>query len=325
MKALTFNRHTLSCALAAMLTGCSGSQAPIGSLSGMPQSVMTQSGAQRASSYGDLLYVSQHSNSGWSVVAMTYPQGQVVNEITDINEPWGLCSDTSGNVWVPSWDYAYEFAHGATSPTQALYSLDLFMLACSVDPTTGNLAVVASAESGGPTIAIWTQGGGNPTFYSPPFRAWSDGYDDQGNLFIDGSSDSQSFLFAELPKGSSTFTTITLDQPAKWPGSVQWDGKYITVSTLNPSEPKGRHHVVYRVQISGSTGHVVDTVYLDHAISAVGSWVQGNTIIGVQRNLHGFRLWHYPKGGRPFEKLTGFLEAWGVTVSVAPSRSRVRR
>jgi hypothetical protein len=302
------------------LPGCAATQNPTSAA--MPLGAMTQSQAHKAStSSGDLLYISQHTNSGWSVVAMT-PQGRVVNEITDINEPWQLCSDSSGDVWVPSWDYTYEFAHGGTTPIASLYSNDFFASACSVDPTTGNLAVVGSDESGGPQIAVWRPNQGYPTYYSPPFRAWSVGYDNQGNLFLDGYSDSQSFLFAELPQGSSSFTTVTLDQPAKWPGNVQWDGKDITVSTVNPAEAKGRRHVIYRMQVSGSTGHVVDTIYLDHAASTLGSWVQGNIIVGVQRNVQGGRLWHYPKGGRPFEKISGFQEAWGVTVSVAPSQSR---
>ena len=33
----------------------------------------------------------------------------------------------------------------------------------------------------------------------------------------------------ELPKGSSTFKTITTSNGVQFPGSVQWDGTYITV------------------------------------------------------------------------------------------------
>ena len=37
------------------------------------------------------------------------------------------------------------------------------------------------------------------------------------------------FALVELPKGSSTFKTITTSNSVQFPGSVQWDGTYLTV------------------------------------------------------------------------------------------------
>ncbi|MGA8474395.1 MAG: hypothetical protein WB681_04950 [Candidatus Cybelea sp.] len=243
------------------------------------------------------------------------------------NPPWRLCSDSSGNVWAPSHEVVYEYAHGGTSPIQTLNAQGLFMSACAVDPTTGNLAVIGNGRSSGTFIlAIWAKGQGTPTTYALPFVGSSVTYDDSGNLFVDGNTDSQSFLFAELPKGGSTFQNVTLDRPARWPGNLQWDGNYLALATLNLTEPQGQKHLVYRVKVSGSSGHVVKTIVFKHELPFLGSWIYANTLIGVlSSNENNLAFWHYPTGGKPFQKLTGFTDPLGITVSVAPPRSRIRK
>jgi hypothetical protein len=200
------------------------------------------------------------------------------------------------------------------------------MDACAVDPTTGNLAVLGEDEYGKPKIAIWSNGQSNLTLYTPPFSAFADSYDDKGNLFFNGSSGSLSFLFGELPKGSGTFRTITLNKPATLSHDVLWDGKYITVNTRDDSAPKNHREVVYRVTVSGSTGTVVGTTYLAHENSAIApDWIEGNTILGVTKDMHVLGLWRYPKGGKPFEQITGLHQLWGIIVSVAPSGPRIHK
>src|SRR6202034_3377504 len=57
------------------------------------------------------------------------------------------------------------------------------------------------------------------------------GYDDEGNLFVDGLSapGTGHFALAELPKGGSALKTITPNQYIGWPGGVQWDGKHVAI------------------------------------------------------------------------------------------------
>lgn len=307
-------------ALVAILAGCEGSQ------SGTVPTVSSAQAHQRSGSSGDLLYVAQTVSEGWNIVMLTYPQGKTVGTIVPPNQPFDICSDASGNVWVPTQQVIYEYAHGGTSPIQTLSVPGLFMNACAVDPSTGNLAVSAFGHYGTPTIAIWSAGQGNPTTYSPPFWAHSLTYDGSGNLFADGDSDSKPFMLGELLKGSSTFTTITLDQPTKWPGEIDWDGKYLAVATGNPANPKGQKHVVYRVAVSGSSGHVVQTVLLANERGTFGGCIVGKVIVGVHyKNGGTIDFWHYPKGGNPFQKLPGFSEPDGLTISVAPTASHTRK
>jgi hypothetical protein len=55
------------------------------------------------------------------------------------------------------------------------------------------------------------------------FAASYDGYDSLGNLFVDGFTSGPAFALVELPKGSSTFQTITTSNAVGWPGGVKWD------------------------------------------------------------------------------------------------------
>ena len=73
----------------------------------------------------------------------------------------GICSDTSGNVWILDYDtgYAYEYAHGATSPETTLVDADS-PLDCSAEASTGNLAVSSYGA-----IAVFPHASGSPTYY----------------------------------------------------------------------------------------------------------------------------------------------------------------
>jgi hypothetical protein len=307
----------------ALLAGCEGAQT-----GAVPQGANAVAQAHRASSSsGDLLYISDHGAD--AIVMLTYPGGQLVGSFSPPYLAWNLCSDSSGNVWIPSEEAVFEYAHGGTTPIQTLSAAGLLMNACAVDPGTGDLAVTGEGHYGTPTLAIWPDAQGTPTTYTLPFRGWSASYDDSGNLFVDGDSDSEPFGFAELPKGGSSFVNITLDQPAKYPGNVQWDGKYIAIGARNPTKRGQQGHVVYRVHVSGSSGHVAQTVVLQRVDSVLGSWIEGDTIIAVHSKVHGYLstvgFWKYPQGGKDVKEINGFSEAWGITISVAPSDSRIRK
>jgi hypothetical protein len=155
MTAWELGRYALCFSIAvAMLAGCSGSQPPIGAPGAVPQNHAIATHAEHggswmrpgASNNEDLLYVANEGEAGsqgMDVAILTYPQGQLFGTISGIGPPWGVCSDRSGNVWViTSPDNAYEFAHGDTTPIAYLQVPDTYLATgCSVDRTTGNLAV----------------------------------------------------------------------------------------------------------------------------------------------------------------------------------------
>jgi DNA-binding beta-propeller fold protein YncE len=162
VKGINIGRYTLcKMAATAMLAACSTSAVPATGAHAAPP-------ATRRASSGALLYV-----VGGGVYVISYPQGALVNTITGIDEPQGVCSDKNGNVFVTAYrtENVLEYAHGGSSPIANLGDYGYYPLGCAVDPTTGNLAVANQQsfnESGG-NVAIYAKAQGKPTFWDREF------------------------------------------------------------------------------------------------------------------------------------------------------------
>ncbi len=87
-----------------------------------------------------LLYTSDLSTN--DVYVYNYQTGKVVGTLTGFNEPYGQCVDKKGEVWITNFEAAsvVEYAHGRAQPIKTL-NTDGSSDGCSIDPTTGNLAV----------------------------------------------------------------------------------------------------------------------------------------------------------------------------------------
>jgi hypothetical protein len=324
------------CAAAAMLAGCGGSQPPIGTPGTMPQSGAVVAHADRSGSWmlpearsEDLLYVS----SDRGLFAFSYPRLKEVGQLA-VGGGFGLCSDANGNIFAPSFDNGYpviyEYAHGGTNPIETVSEYgDDRPSGCSIDPTTGNLAVTNNVGNdyfhceGGGNVAIFADAQGKPTTYctGPAVGyAVSCGYDNSGNLYVDGtpSDESLDIVLAELPEGGNSFDSITLDDHLKYPGSIQWDGSFITIET------EQRRPRIFEVQITGSRGKIVHTTDFGNTRHARFSWIQGDRVVlpaGDPANGATTKvgLWPYPAGGSAILRLSPHeRDLWGVTVSVAP-------
>ena len=126
-----------------------------------------------------------------------------------------------------------EYKHGGTTPIATL-SCILFNFGCSVDPTTGNLAVTnySYVSAGGGSVSIFTHAKGSAKVYTDSQIGdfYFCGYDPKGNLYADGTDDADTIPLVELPKGKKTLKNITLKGGMiYYPGMVQWDGKYLAV------------------------------------------------------------------------------------------------
>ena len=312
MSGLTsIRRATAALAMSLILHGCGGAQ---------PAGVPPASGpaAHAATSSGDLLYATGSDSSGAQVFMLSYPQGQLVGSIPVPAS--GLCSDTNGNVYVLWNNAATEYAHGGTTPLKTLRIPGATMYGCAVDPTTNNVALVFSCPPCQyENLAIFPNGSGPPTRYVAPY-AYTCTYDGQGNLFLD-SNGSQ---LSELPSGSQTFATITLNKSIAGPGQVQWDGTYVTLQSI------GSPGAIYRIQVSGSSGTVVGETKLARYMRYENdSWISASdgTVV-MPFSQHGDQttqlgVWKYPRGGHATKVIkkigVGDRGFYSVTVSVAPS------
>jgi hypothetical protein len=182
-----------------------------------------------------------------------------------------------------------------------------FPSSCAMD-TSGDLAI---GNLTGGQVAIFQNATGTPTVYSTPMdEEFFDGYDNQGNLFADGFTGNRSgFALVELPKGSTTFETIATSNTVEFPGSVQWDGKYLTVTDQNTSE-------TYRYTVSGTKATLKNTVVLSGADDCAQTWIVKRLIYCGDAGNNEGEVYSYPAGGSPKAILTGnFVTPLGVTAA----------
>ena len=305
---------TLSVALLLPFAGCGG---PQGTSTASSALVGQSSLAVKATPIPKkLIYVS--SDGGASYV-LTYPDGKLVGTINESSQ--GVCSDTSGNAFLIVSTTILVYAHGATTENQTI-SLPSQGFGCAVDPVTGDLAVVTSNQN---EITIFTPPYAKSKAY--PYTSFSAsfcGYDNQGNLFVDGRTVGSNALgLLKLPAGGSSLQSITITPPADLSaGSVQWDGKYLTVEVaIGRKHP---HAFIDRLEVTGSTATVVaKTTFKGLPQSAYLSWIEGKRILLIYARLGrgnvNIGIWKYPGGGKPLVQIKNpsgnFSRLFGITVS----------
>ena len=303
-------------AAALILSGCFTSGSAIGPAA-VPNAVTVPSRATTQSSR-DLLYIS----TGRVEQILTYPQAKPLATFGYGNA--GLCSDEKGNVYATVFQGVKIYKHGATTPFRTLTLPYDFPEDCSVDPTTGDLAVaIACLSSCYTSVVVFRRARGTGKAYAAGLFGQNCGYDDKGNLFVSGSSTGAQFV--ELPKGGTTFTPISFEPPIGFAGGrIQWDGHYLAIG--DPGD-YGLTPSINQVTISGSTATVVGNTPLNGAYNAFGEWIDGDRVIVpfVSSYYGASRVgyWKYPEGGRPekvlFNRRYRFRFADSVTVSTAPN------
>ena len=197
------------------------------------------------------------------------------------------------------------------TPIKTLSVAYSFPTSCAMN-TSGDLAVGIFFESGPGSgdVVIFKNASGSGKVYSTPLAAeYFDGYDNQGNLFADGQTSSGYFALTELPKGSSTFKTITTSNSVQFPGSVQWDGTYLTVFDQLANS-------TYRYTVSGTKATLKGTVSYLGAGDCAQTWiVKGIIYCGDASNGDG-EVFKYPAGGSAIAVLgSGLPEPLGVTAA----------
>lgn len=270
----------------------------------------------------DLLYVSDVR----TVTVYSYPQGKYIGTLRHFYLATGMCVDNKGNVFVVDGGYykIFEYAHGGTKRIATLQSPTKGPVGCSVDPTTGDLAVGSLGFGSAPTVAIWKNARGKPKTYqdSAFHQFYFCSYNDRGNLFVDGltAPGSGHFGLAALPKGASQLKNIAVSQYISYPGGVEWDGKHVAVGDQN-------RPVIYQLAIARGRGTVVGTTHMGSGARSVKQfWIQGQTLIAPNtipgHGGYGSKalLYHYPAGGKAFKEISKHvIAAQGAVVSLAPS------
>jgi hypothetical protein len=325
MKGFSISRLMLSSCLSVyVLAAYGGSQPPIGAPGTMPQTFAFATQADRGRSWmspnakrKDLLYVADSQNSNARVYS--YPQGALVGTLSGIYGAWAACADKEGDVFISTLGYnpeILEYKHGGKKPIAVLQDGDsaYFPSDCSVDPSTGNLAVANAqgyyGESSG-NVAIYAGAQGSPTFISDnriPYPS-SCAYDDKGNLYIGGKDDYGRFKFAGIKRGKENFKSFRLKTKLCCvPGPFVWNNDRLDVAA---------GLTIYEFKAKGRSGRETMTV----EISTPGvNWMTINrgTLVGSGYDRAAVYLWRYPSGGNPYETITqGLNMPEGVAISPA--------
>lgn len=324
MNASVIKQIALSVGISALAGGCAGPAVSDGAPTSA--STVTHRGGHSwmapNTSVEDLLYV---TGACGGICVFSYPGGALVGELADSNTPSGECVDKTGDVFVVNYQGTpgvYEYAHGGTSPIEMLSDPGYYPQACSIDPTTGNLAVTNTSGQGEVTggVAIYADAKGDAADYVDPkiFYMGFCAYDDAGNLFVDGQYDHEgTFQFDELPKGSSNFKSIKLSQEPGYPLNMQWTGKYVALADSGT--------VIYDVAVKGSHGDIIGTTVLNSPGSIIGQfWIQGGRIVSpyaTESSPYEVGFWRYPDGGLLRKSIGGseFYDSqlFGAAVSLA--------
>jgi hypothetical protein len=293
----------ICCMAAAALAGCA-SQSPVG-VQSMPQDVTSGARAGRSSwmlakaKNENLLYVADGNPSGGGYVSVySYPRGNLVGTLTGFFNPAGVCADNVGDIFITDTNArkVVEYAHGGSQSKETLGDGDQ-PIGCAVDPITGNLAV---ANLGG-TVAIYRNARGNAKYlyFSTEGDADYCGYDNAGNLFVDGMAYQgldYVFQLVELARGEQSFKVITVNKNVEAVGQVQWDGKYVAVGD-------SEQHLIYRVDVTRTYGIVKKTIHLVGG-GVNGFLIRGRRLIDASYSYDEVQYFNYPDGGTATKVIT---------------------
>ncbi len=306
----------------ALLAGCGGAQ-PAGAPGALaqiaPEQKLERSWMRSETKSSDLLYVSNPGNDTETVYS--YQSRKLVGTLDGFSSPAGLCADTAGDVWITN-EGGYgvvEYAHGGTQPIRTLDDGSEQPLACSVDKTTGNLAVLNADD-----VAVYPNASGSPTTYSGGvYGDYALGYGAHGDLLVDGGSynNSKIIAFAQLSSGMTRLKPVVLSKTLQWapPTFVQWDGQFWVVGASSLDWFK----------IAGKKGKLEGYSVLSPTSSVMQFWIasvegesrRGNQIVVTEDDPYKVEFFQYPAGGKSFASIIdGLSDPYGITVSKAAAQ-----
>jgi hypothetical protein len=302
-----------------LLAGC-GSGSAVLPTSQLPSAA--QSHSDRSASWmapdaksQALLYVADLGTN--DVDVYSYPRGRLKGVLTGFSGVHYECVDAAGNVFIANGDaeQLLEYAHGGTQPIKT-YNEPGFVHGCSIDPTTGDLAVLHDPPSYAPGgVSIYRHARGKPHEYTTSVSEVNFiGYDGHRDLFVDGNDVHGAFQMNELPARSHAFEAVTLNQSINIPGAIQWDGEYLAVgdqvSLFGPSK-------IYEFSMSGSTGKLVQTTPLSDSCDVLQFWIQGRRVVASNDCASHVLYFDYPNGGSSTKTISRDLQQpVGVAVSL---------
>ncbi len=282
------------------IAGCTGTGATLGPVAPAHYDSRMSPNANS----GALLYVSDGSSH---VYIYTYPALKAAGQLSGFTQPEGLCVNKAGDIWVVDYggDRLVEYAHGSHKPKATLKTPEFHNpYACSIDRQTGDLAVTAYYGGNGPGyLYVYAKAKGTPKAYTDANFVYATypGYDDKDNIWLDGTGKGNKFVYAELSKGKTKFTSVKLKKAITSPGNLQYAGKYMALGDLSAGK-------IY--QTSGAK--VIGTTSFTDTSSIYAYYIDGSSVVCGDGTEY-VEIYNYPAGGAPTATV------YSVAASVAVS------
>lgn len=297
MGAAALLRYAFSLSVAAaILVGCGASQPPIGApvapamhanLSSPPQYATSKKFEYVINYYGTYASIFDYPKSDQQVGSIANVGGQgCTNVLYGYGKKiiWIVASDTDIAEFEVPKKQIKTLTDSVGQPSS-----------CAMN-TSGDLAVGILANG---DIDIFKNASGSGTVMSTPLVAeFFDGYDNKGNLFFDGYTARHAFELVELPAGSTKLKPIKTSNAVSTPGSVQWDGKFLTVLDQARS-------AIYQYTVKGTKATLKGTVYLTGASDCAQTWIATGVIFCGDAGYGDAEVFNYPAGGSPIATFTG--------------------
>lgn len=281
----------------------------------------------------DLLYV---SNGSREVTVYNYQTRKFVQIIRGFQDPKGECADGRGDVFIvdAKLKQIFEYQHGQKKPIETLTDPKYIPYGCSVNPTTGDLAVANNSKVGGGNggVAIYRNAIGKPKIYPNVLNSpIGCAYDNLGDLFVVsyftyGTGEAWA-TFAYLPRGARSFIkNVRLpgikyySQPQNVNG-VRWDGEYWAVLYWG-------NIYEYSIDHNGTATLENETVLDKNGLiwNPGEFWIANGKVVTVETyqntgTKNAINYWNYPSGGPLLDSINSYLnEPYGVAVSEASTR-----
>jgi hypothetical protein len=246
-------------------------------------------------------YISNFYSS--DVLQFDFPKSDVSTAtISGVSEPQGECAQNGNKAfWVVASesDEIEEFAYRGSSPIVTLSESAGEAAGCTIDPKTDDMAVTIL---GAGDVVIFTDTKGTGTTVADGLASsYFPTYDNKGDLFVDGITQSDTYGVVEMASGKSSFKAVTLPNTIEFPGGMQWDGKYVTLGDQEA-------HAIYQYTISADVAKLEGTVALDGTSDCVQTWIAKKLVYCPDAGNENATVFAYPAGGSAIATLSGSFD-----------------
>jgi hypothetical protein len=200
--------------------------------------------------------------------------------------------------WIVAGDKEIDEYEAPSKPLRALSDSVGMPSSCAMN-LSGDLAVGILNGSGTGDVVIYKGARGRGVPMKTPLAAeYFNGYDEKGNLFADGFARSGRVSLVGLLEGSNKFQVIATSNSIGFPGSVQWDGRYVTVFDQHAN-------ALYQYTVKGTKATLNHTVKLTGSDDCAQTWIVKGLIYCADAGTNGAEVFKYPGGGSPVAIFSG--------------------